>query len=265
MAEALIRGLLRADAVKPDNIYVADKDAEKAAMLREALQVNVADNNADLAISCQCIFLAVKPVFMGDVIGEIKGLVKGKCVVSIAAGWSFSMLKSAFAPFSDAMGLLRIMPNTSVSVGQGTVIICEEHSLTDDMFLRATSLFSGLGYTCTLPERLLNAATAASGSSPAFAYVFMEAMADGAVRLGLPRDVATRLAAQTLMGAGKMVMTGKGSPAALKDAVSSPGGSTIEGIYALETGAFRGTVMNAMDACAKRLFAMEQESKSKGE
>lgn len=260
MGAAIIKGAVKAKAVDPQDIWVYDKDQAKTKKLAEELGITQAEDSTELITFCDCVFLAVKPNYIQSVIDTIKPWLQGKCMISIAAGWTFDMLKEACVPFEDQAAILRVMPNTSVSIGQGTTILSEKHSLTQGMLVWATGFFSSLGYVCMLPEELLNAATTISGSGPAYAYLLMEAMVDGAVRLGIPRDIATRLTAQTLIGSGKMVMSTGQEPASLKNAVSSPKGSTIEALYHFEKNGFKGTVMEAMEMCENKLVIMEQAS-----
>lgn len=260
MGGAIIKGAIKKNILDPKDVLIYDKDVQKSKSLAKELGVTVAEDNTEIATFSDCIFLAVKPMFIQGVIDEIKPWLQGKCLISMAAGWTFEMLKKACHPFDDQAAILRIMPNTSISIGQGTTILCQEHSLTRGMLIWTTGFFSSLGYAAMLPERLLNAATTASGSGPAYAYLLMESMIDGAVRLGLPRDVATRLTAQTVIGAGRMVMSSDQDPATLKNGVSSPGGSTIEALYYLEKGAFKGNIMEAMEKCQDQLNRMEKTS-----
>ena len=200
------------------------------------------------------IVLAVKPYFLRQVIQEIKPQIGDKQVISIVAGWSFASLKEAFA--AENPPILRVSVNTPVLVGEGATVFCEETTFTSNMLSWAKEMFMALGTVRTLPERLLDAVVAVSGSGVAYVYTFIEAMGDGAVRLGLPRDVAYEMAAQTMIGAGKMVLETGSHPGALKDAVCSPAGCTIEAIYELEKSWFRGIVMAAMDACVEKLKKM---------
>ncbi len=259
MGGAMIRGAVKAKTAQSQDIWVYDKNTAAAKKLADELNITLAEDSTELVTFCDCIILAVKPNFIEEVIDIIKPWLQGKCLISIAAGWTFDMLKEACAPFEDQAAILRVMPNTAVAINQGTTILSQKHSLTQGMLLWATGFFSSLGYVCMLQEELLNPATAISGSGPAYAYLLMESMVDGAVRLGLPRDVATRLAAQTFIGAGKMAMSSGQEPSSLKNAVSSPKGSTIEALYVLEQNAFKGSVMEAMEMCDWKLRAMEED------
>lgn len=254
MAGAILKGLLKKGFIKGHDVMISRRDPIARAKLAEALGVLPAQNNIDLVKCCDIVVLAVKPYFLNQVIEEIKPYIGDKQVISIAAGWTFAMLSEAFSP--EKPYILRVSVNTPVLVGEGATVFCEETTFAKDSLAFAKEMFLSLGSVRTLPERLLDAVVAVSGSGVAYVYTFIEALADGAVRLGLPRDVAYEMAAQTMIGAGKMVLETGAHPGALKDAVCSPAGSTIEAIYELEKNGFRGTVMAAMDACAEKLKKM---------
>ena len=254
MAGAILQGLLEKGFTQGANIMISRRDPAKRVELAKNYGVLAADSNTHLVKECDIIVLAVKPIFIKQVIDEIKPYIEDKPVISIAAGWTFAALKEAFAPYMPP--LLRVSVNTPVLVGEGSTILCEETTFPEEVLSWAKEMFSALGTVRILPERLFDAVVAVSGSGVAYVYTFIEALGDGAVRLGLPRDAAYELAAQTMIGAGKMVLETKAHPGALKDAVCSPAGSTIEAIYELEKNGFRGIVMAAMDACAEKLKKM---------
>ena len=254
MAGAILQGLLKSGFSKGSDMMIARRDRIKLADQAKQLGVLAADDNIQLVKACDIIILAVKPIFLAQVIEEIKPYIGDKPVISIAAGWLFSSLKNAFSPYQPP--ILRVSVNTPVLVGQGSTVLCEETSFSEELLAYAKEMFQALGTVRILPERLFDAVVAVSGSGVAYVYTFIEAMGDGAVRLGLPRDAAYELAAQTMIGAGKMVLETKAHPGALKDAVCSPAGSTIEAIYEFEKHGFRGIVIAAMDACAEKLKKM---------
>ena len=254
MAGAILQGLLKSGFLHGTDIMISRRDPIKRAEFAKSYGVLAADDNIQLVKSCDAVVLAVKPIFLKQVIEEIRPHIGDKPVISIAAGWTFSMLKDAFAPQTPP--ILRVSVNTPVLVGEGSTVFCEETTLSDDTLSWSKQMFMALGTVRTLPERLFDAVVAISGSGVAYVYTFIEALGDGAVRLGLSRDVAYELAAQTMIGAGKMVLETKAHPGALKDAVCSPAGSTIEAIYEFEKNGFRGIVMAAMDACAEKLKKM---------
>jgi pyrroline-5-carboxylate reductase len=254
MAGAILKGLLKEGFIKGQDVMISRRDPIQRARVVKDFGVVAAEDNIELAKCCDVVVLAVKPYFLRDVIQEIKPHIGNKQVISIAAGWSFASLTDAFAPYTPR--ILRVSVNTPVLVGEGVTVLCEETTFDQDSLNWAMEMFKALGTVRTLPERLLDAVVAASGSGVAYVYMFIEALADGAVRLGLNRDVAYEIAAQTMVGAGKMVLETGTHPGALKDAVCSPAGSTIEAVYALEKNGFRSAVMAAMDACAEKLKKM---------
>lgn len=254
MAGAILQGLIKNGFAQGTDIVISRRDPVKRAELAKSHGVLAAEDNFHLVKACDVVVLAVKPYFLKQVIDEIKPHIGDKPVISIAAGWTFSALADAFSPFTPP--ILRVSVNTPVLVGEGSTVFCEETTFAEDTLSWAKGMFEALGTVRTLPERLFDAVVAVSGSGVAYVYTFIEALGDGAVRLGLPRDVAYELAAQTMIGAGKMALETKAHPGALKDAVCSPAGSTIEAIYEFEKNGFRGIVMAAMDACAEKLKKM---------
>lgn len=259
MGGAILRGAIKAGFITAEEVMVFDTNQELLASLRNEYNIRLADSNAVLAQMCEWIVLAVKPVFLQGVLEEISPFLKEKNVISIAAGWSVAMLKNAL----DGSGarILRVMPNTPALVGAGMTALCTETDLCDADFEWAKKLFSTLGMVQLVPERLFDAVIAVSGSSPAYVFMFIEAMADAAVKLGMPRKMAIESAAQAVYGSAQMVLKTHEHPAVLKDNVCSPGGTTIEAVQTLEENGFRGAVMRAMEDCAKKNQSMAQAQK----
>ena len=191
-----------------------------------------------------------------EVIDKIYPALNGKAVLSIAAGWTVSMLERAL--HGTTATYLRVMPNTPALVGEGMTAICDDTTFSDEDFNYAKGIFDSVGKTKVLPERLFDGVVAVSGSSPAYVYMMIEAMADAAVREGIPRVYAYEMAAQSVLGSALMVLSSGTHPAALKDAVCSPGGTTIEAVEELEKHGFRAAVMNAMEACARKSREMSK-------
>jgi pyrroline-5-carboxylate reductase len=209
----------------------------------------MADNGAVLAGS-DVIVLAVKPQHLPGVLKEIaKGAEARHLFVSIAAGVPLSAMTSVLG---QAARVVRVMPNTPCLVGAGATAFTRGPKATDEDAALVERLFSTIGIAMEVPESLLDAVTGLSGSGPAYVFQVIEALSDGGVRCGLPRNVATRLAAQTVLGAAKMVLDTGEHPAALKDGVASPGGTTIAGLHELERGALRGALINAVEAATNR-------------
>lgn len=265
MGFAIMKGAFQNGFLKPYETMAYDVNEAQLASLKSCYPVNAAESNVQLAKECEWIILAIKPIFMRGVLEEIKRYIHNKKVISIAAGWTMDMLTEAIGKENGAQ-MLRVMPNTPALVGEGFTALCEENTLTKVSMQWAKELFSNLGMVQVLPERLFDAVVAVSGSSPAYVYMFIEAMADAAVKLGMPRKLAIQAAAQSVFGSAKMVLDTKEHPAVLKDNVCSPGGTTIEAVEVLEKGGFRGIVMEAMEVCAqknRRMMASSQESRRK--
>lgn len=241
-------GALAAAVAKSGNsVFLSDANAEKAKALACEISA-VATTTADITENCDVIFLGVKPQILPAVAKEIcKAIEERKdsvCLVSMAAGVTLSQL-SEFFPNTK---IIRIMPNTPASVGAGVILYAlgEKAAADDEATLcEALALAGSLN---KLDEKLIDAATAVSGCGPAFAYMFVEALADGGVKCGLPRDKAQKFAAEMLLGAAKLCLESGKHPGELKDAVCSPGGSTIAGVAALEDGAFRASVIDAVES-----------------
>jgi len=177
-------------------------------------------------------------------------------VLSIAAGWTVSMLEKAME--GSGATILRVMPNTPALVGEGMTALCDESTFSKEDFDYAKGIFDAIGKTRVLPERLFDGVVAISGSSPAYVYMMIEAMADAGVKEGLPRVYAYEMAAQSVLGSALMVLSSGTHPAALKDAVCSPGGTTIEAVEELERKGFRAAIMDAMKVCAEKSRQMSK-------
>lgn len=250
MATALARGFVRASLVGGDRIVAFDPvPAAGEQFCRTVDGAKLAASNAQVATSADVLFLAVKPQFMPEVIGELKSVVdKNTLVVSIAAGVTLGTL-------ADGMGtdrIVRVMPNTPFLVGQGAAGFAMGAGATESDKELVAQLLGALGVAIPLKESLLDAVTGLSGSGPAYVYLLIEALSDGGVRMGLPRDTATTLAARTVAGAAEMVLATGEHPAVLKDRVASPGGTTIAGLQKLEEHGVRAALIAAVEAATNR-------------
>lgn len=259
MGGAILKGALAKNFLKAEDVIIYDVNKEVVNTWKLDYNVQSASSNQELAKTCEWIVLAVKPIFLQAVMDEIKSCLDGsKKIISIAAGWSIHMLQEAMG--ESGAQLLRVMPNTPALVGEGLLALCEETTLDAQDFVWAQKLFGTLGVVQIVPERLIDAVIAVSGSSPAYVFMFIDAMADAAVKLGMPRQMAIQSAAQAVMGSAKMVLETKLHPAILKDQVCSPGGTTIEAVQALEENGMRGAVIKAMTACAEKSKQMTNGS-----
>jgi pyrroline-5-carboxylate reductase len=250
MATALAQGFVKTGIVRPGQIYASDVVPAARKSFGAATGARICATNADVLRAASVIVLAVKPQQAGEVLAEIKPLFTPRhLLVSIAAGLTLAKLESALPTRAR---VIRVMPNTPALVGASASAFARGKGATNSDAALAQRLLAAVGVAVELKEPLLDAVTGLSGSGPAYVYQFIEALSDGGVACGLPRDLATKLAAQTVLGAAKMVIETGEHPGALKDAVASPGGTTIEGIHELEKGKLRGTVMNAVRAAAEK-------------
>jgi pyrroline-5-carboxylate reductase len=247
MATALALGWSRAGLLDAANSRASDTDPVARDRFEKATCVPTVSGNAFVAAACDVLVLAVKPQVLPGVLGDLRPLTPRHLVVSIAAGVA---LKTLAAGLGEAR-LVRAMPNTPCLVGASATGYAAGPTATPADADLVARLFGAVGKAFAVPEHLLDAVTGLSGSGPAFVYVLIEALADGGVKAGLPRDVAQALAAQTVLGSAKMVLETGAHPAALKDAVASPGGTTIAGLHALERAGFRAALMDAVEAAAQ--------------
>lgn len=256
MATALAQGFIRAKLVSPKQIIASDSvSAARTAFARETGAKSVASNLAVIR-SAKVIFLAVKPDQTAPVLAELRDhFTSAHLLISIAAGVPLAKLEGALPPGAR---VIRVMPNTPALVGESATAFASGKSARLADSTLAQRLFAAVGTAFQVKETLLDAVTGLSGSGPAYVYLFIEGLSDGGVAAGLPREVATRLAAQTVLGGAKMVLQTGQHPGALKDMVTSPGGTTIEGLHELEKGKFRGTLMSAVRAATEKAKKLGQ-------
>lgn len=258
MGSAILHGMIDADYVKPSQVLVCDASRTRMEELAQELTgVGFCDSALDLAEQCDVLILAVKPHVLQSVIDTIRPMLMGKAVISIAAGWTVSMLKAALK--DTGATYLRVMPNTPAMVGEGMTALCNETTFSPSDFEFAQGIFDAVGRTIVLPEYLFDGVIAISGSSPAYVYMMIEAMADAGVREGLARKQAYEMAAQSVLGSALMVLQSGEHPASLKDAVCSPGGTTIDAVVELESKGFRASIMDAMHVCAEKSRKMAKK------
>ncbi len=253
MASAMIGGILGKGLCKSSEITGSSKTEETARRIAEKYGIETGTDNRKTASEADVIILAVKPVFFAEVIDEIRDIVmeKGadKLVISIAAGKTIAWIEEQFgAP----MRLARCMPNTPAMVGEGCTCVCLKDDVADADKAVVMAIMGSFGKASILPERLMDAFIGVAGSSPAYVFMFIEAMADAAVAAGMPRGQAYEFAAQSVLGSAKLMLeTGK-HPGELKDMVCSPAGTTIEAVKVLEEKGFRGAVIDAVGACVDK-------------
>jgi pyrroline-5-carboxylate reductase len=251
MAQAMISGILHTNLLSPENIIASALTENTLMEIKQRYQIRTSMSNLEVAKFADILILAVNPNVHTKVINEIKGFVKpDSIIITIAAGVTLENLNKAFG---RKLKFIRTMPNTPSLVGEGMSVLCPNENVDSEDLEQVVQLFNSFGKTECLTESLMDAVPAISGSSPAYVYMFIEAMADGGVQQGIPRGQAYRLAAQAVLGAAKMVLeTGK-HPGQLKDDVCTPGGVTIEAVASLEKNQFRGAVLSAMKECTAKI------------
>lgn len=251
MATALAQGFIRARLVPADAILASDPSEEAREKFAKATQASAVDDNRAVVAGQDILVLAVKPQQMAAVLPGLRAsITREKLLVSIAAGVRLSALAEGLG--SADLPMIRVMPNTPCLVGHGASAYCLGPHATAEQGRLVKQLLEAVGLAVEVEEKLLDAVTGLSGSGPAFVYVMIEALSDGGVRMGLPRPVATLLAAQTVRGAAEMVLRSGEHTGVLKDRVTSPGGTTIAGLQAMENGGIRAALMGAVEAAARR-------------
>jgi pyrroline-5-carboxylate reductase len=250
MGEALIRGLLGTNLLTPDLLAATDVRAERTAQLTKQFGIIAHSDNARLVREADVVILAVKPQIMAGVLGEIAAAVTARhLLISIAAGVATATIRTALG--KDAR-IIRVMPNTPALVLQGAAAVAKGKGLGPDDLAIAEEIFGAVGRVVVLDEELMDAVTGLSGSGPAYVAIVVESLADGGVKMGLDRATAMTLATQTVLGTAQLLLETGMHPGSLKDMVSSPGGTTIAGISALEEGGIRATFIRAVERATQR-------------
>lgn len=256
IAQAILKGALHTQVIAPEDVFVYDIRPEVTAQLQSDLGVISCATSSELCKNADLILLAVKPFACRDALKLMQyDLTEQKALISVVTGWTKSdMLEE----LHRNTRILRVVPNTPALVGEGCMVLDAQHTLREDEFSFAKSLFSGCGEVFLLPEETFDAVTGLSGSGPAFVYQFITALANGGLYKGLPSDVSYRLAARTVLGSAKMVLESGIHPGQLKDMVMTPGGTTITGIHELEKGGFNGIVMDAVAASTEKASGVKK-------
>jgi pyrroline-5-carboxylate reductase len=262
MGEALLRGILTAGLLRPEEVLAADPDRARMSTIVRRYGIRAARNSRAVAQGdVDVLLLAVKPQAINELFAELKGAVTDRTlVISIVTGVQLVRLE---AELGERTRVVRAVPNTPALVGSGMTAVAGGAHVSPDDLKTAVDLFNAVGTTLVVEERHMNAVTGLSGSGPAYAFVMLEALADGGVKAGLARDVALQLAARTLMGAAQLLLQTGEHPGQLKDRVASPGGTTIAGLRELETGGVRAALINAVEAAAKRAAELGQGRKER--
>lgn len=247
MAQAMIQGMLSSKVASPQQIIVSARTEETLHFVEKTYKIRTTLNNKEVAANTDYLFLAVQPDSYADIINEVKEVVSDETmIITIAAGITLDFIEKQF---DRPMKTVRSMPNTPSLVGEGMSAISVNSYVTSENLSEVVKLFEGFGKVEVIEEQYMDAIPAVSGSSPAYAYMFIEALADGAVMQGIPRKQAYKFAAQALLGAAKMVLDTEKHPGELKDDVCTPGGTTIKAVATLEKQGFRASIIAAMESC----------------
>ena len=256
MAKAMIGGILKKKIVSAEDIIGSAATQETRDKVSEAFGIQTRDSNAQVAKEADILILAVKPQYFKVVIADIMDYVEGdRLVISVAAGKTIKWISEEF---EKPVKLIRVMPNTPALVGEGCTAVCRNELVSDEELNFAMGIFESFGTASIVSENLMDVVGGVSGSSPAYAFMFIEAMADAAVAQGLPRNKAYTFAAQAVLGSAQMVLETGMHPGALKDMVCSPGGTTIDAVCELERTGFRASVESAMRICGEKSKKMTE-------
>lgn len=257
MGAAVIRGAIKSNIIKPESIWVYDIVPGKLNQLQQEFGINIAPSIDILVNESRVIIPAVKPSDIAEVLAMVRESLTGDhLILSIAAGVTTEQLKNMV---QGKCHVIRTMPNTPALVGEGMTAVCRDPSIPERFINMTCMILKSFGKIEFVSEDQIHAVTAISGSSPAYAFMFLEALADGGVMMGLSREQSYRMAAQSLLGAAKLMLeTGK-HPGELKDMVCSPSGTTIDAVASLEHSGFRGIVTKAVQVCAEKSIAMGKE------
>lgn len=256
MGQAIVKGILEAGFTTAENVIASRRNIDLLQELHADFGIRVTGDNKEVAREADILFLAVKPHLYGSVIKEVRDVVKAEAIiVNIAAGVSLSDIAESF---EKPVKITRAMPNTPAAVGEAMVALCFSEGLSKDEQEEMVALFGSLGKAEIVEERLFDAVIGVSGSSPALLFMVIEAMADAVVKAGMPRAQAYQFAAQAMLGSAKMVLESGAHPGALKDAVCSPGGTTIEMVVKAEEAGLRNAVIQAVEAAVAKSVEMNR-------
>ena len=246
MGAAILNGILSSNVFKSEEVIIYDINGALLEKRSKEFNVEKAENNKNLVSNVEYILIAVKPQVIDGVLEEIGALITDQhTIISIAAGISIDFIQKIL---KKQIGIIRVMPNTPALVGAGASAMAHNESVNDDDLNYVKKLLNSVGIVVELDEKHIDAVTGLSGSGPAYIFIIIEALADGGVKMGLSRDIALKLAAQTVLGSAKMVLETGNHPGILKDMVTSPGGTTITALHEIEKGNLRATLISAVEA-----------------
>ena len=258
MAEAIVTGIIKRQLFNAEQIIVADINQERINYLSQAYQIKTILDNKQLVIESDIVVIAVKPQIIKAVLHEVpQGVWHDKLIISVAAGVELGAINELVG---EKVAVARVMPNTPCLVGEGMSAISYNPMVSQEHINIVNNIFVSIGEACEVPEHLLNAVTGVSGSGPAYIFMIIEALIDGGVKIGLPRDISRKLAVQTLIGAATMVKNTSKHPGDLKDMVTSPGGTTMAALATLEERGLRSALITAVEVAANKAAQIGKQS-----
>ncbi len=258
MAEAIIKGILGAGLFHSDTLIASDLSDQRLAILKDRYKIRTTLSNSEAACEADIVILGVKPSVVAPVLEQVGAMLKGKLIISVAAGITISSIRKHL---ENDVAVIRAMPNAAALVLAGATVLAPGPKLDPKLLQQGIAIFESIGKSWVLEESLLDAVTGLSGSGPAFVMVVIEAMAEGGVKCGLDYDTAMALSAQTVYGAGKWLIESGSHPATLKDFVTSPGGTTIAGLHKLEASGVRAGLISAVESATLRSKELGQQRK----
>ena len=257
MAEAIVKGAIHAGLFSPKSIISSDIQEHRRRLFKDSYGIKTVSDNCELVSSVDIVVLAVKPQNLKAILKEIaQGVDRSKLIISIAAGVPLAKIEEGLNRKSR---VVRVMPNTPALIGEGAAALCVGSNATKDDLDITRNIFDVLGKTVVIDEKHMDAVTGLSGSGPAYVFLFIDALIDAGVNIGLDRNTARILSVQTVLGATKMLLETGEHPAVLKDRVTSPGGTTIAGLRVMETGNIRAVILDAIEAATKRSRELARE------
>ncbi len=247
MGSAIISGL--SNKILIDNLFIIDNNKQKQDEIKNRYKIKTGASTEELVGLADIVIVAVKPADIPALLDDLSKIQREKIIVSIAAGIKIAFIENKIG--SDKK-IVRVMPNTPALIGDGMAVLSPNKNVDEISLISVREIFSCLGKVLVMPEEYMDAVTGLSGSGPAYVFTFIQALTDGGVKMGIPRDKALVLSAQTVLGAAKMVLEGNEGPIDLRGRVTSPGGTTIEALHILERAGFSGIIMDAVEAAAKK-------------
>ncbi|EME8127611.1 pyrroline-5-carboxylate reductase [Enterococcus faecium] len=260
MASAIVKGIIKKQFINASDIYLFDVMTEKVTQFAKEIGANVCSSNKELVATVDALVLAVKPIIIEKVLTETKDdiLINKPLIISIAAGTPIEKLQE-FLKTEEKIPIVRVMPNVNAMIGEGAAAVCGNSCTSEEQLAYVVRMFEAIGRAWRLEEKDFSNFTALAGSSPAYAYLFIDSIARAGVKNGLPKELSNQIVAQAILGSAKMILESNENPWTLIDRVCSPGGTTVAGLIALENESFISTVIKGIDATIEKDIELNQK------